>query len=95
MGDRFQIYLIKPTRYHDDGYPLTWWRSIVPSNSLACMAGIVDDALERGALGNVEADVHTIDEIHSKVDPKRIARDIEKAGGRGFIGLVGVQSNQF
>lgn len=95
MGNRFQIYLIKPTRYHDDGYPLQWWRSIVPSNSLACMAGIVDDALERRVLGDIEADVHTFDEIHSKVDPKKIARDIAKAGGRGFIGLVGVQSNQF
>ncbi|NNC71305.1 MAG: radical SAM protein [Sphingomonadaceae bacterium] len=95
MGNRFQIYLIKPTRYHDDGYPLQWWRSIVPSNSLACMAGIVDDALERRALGDTQADVHTLDEIHSKVDPKKIARDIAKSGGRGFIGLVGVQSNQF
>jgi DNA repair photolyase len=95
MGNRFQIYLIKPTRYHDDGYPLSWWRSIVPSNSLACLAGIVDDALERGALGDIEADVYTIDEIHSRVDPKKIAKAIEKAGGRGFIGMVGVQSNQF
>ncbi len=95
MTQRFQIYLIKPTRYHDDGYPLQWWRSIVPSNSLACMAGIVEDALKRRALGATQADVHTIDEIHSKVEPKRIARDIAKAGGRGFIGFVGVQSNQF
>ena len=95
MTDRFQIYLIKPTRYHDDGYPLTWWRSIIPSNSLACMAGIVEDALERGVLGEVEADVFTIDEIHSRVEPGKIARAIAKAGGRGFIGLVGVQSNQF
>ncbi len=95
MGERFQIYLIKPTRYHDDGYPLTWWRSIIPSNSLACMAGIVNDALERGALGDIECDVHTIDEIHTRVDPNKIARAIGLAGGRGFIGLVGVQSNQF
>lgn len=95
MGTRFQIYLIKPTRYHDDGYPLTWWRSIIPSNSLACMAGIVEDAIERGALGDIECDVHTIDEIHTRVDPKTIARKIELAGGKGFIGLVGVQSNQF
>ncbi|MFN2258465.1 MAG: radical SAM protein, partial [Parasphingopyxis sp.] len=95
MRDRFQIYLIKPTRYHDDGYPLQWWRSIIPSNSLACMAGIVEDALARGALGEVECDVHTIDEIHAKVEPQRIARAIEKAGGRGLIGMVGVQSNQF
>ncbi|QLC21951.1 radical SAM protein [Parasphingopyxis sp. CP4] len=95
MGGRFQIYLIKPTRYHDDGYPLQWWRSIVPSNSLACMAGIVQDAIARGVLGDLECDVHTLDEIHSKVDPRRIARDIKRSGGRAFIGLVGVQSNQF
>ena len=50
MREKFHIYLIKPTRYHDDGYPLQWWRSLIPSNSLACLAGIVNDALERGVL---------------------------------------------
>jgi hypothetical protein len=59
------------------------------------MAGIVQDAIARGVLGDLECDVHTLDEIHSKVDPKRIARDIKRSGGRAFIGLVGVQSNQF
>jgi hypothetical protein len=93
--DRFQIYLIKPTRYDDDGYPLQWWRSIIPSNSLACLTGIVEDALTRGALGDADADVHVIDEIHSHVAPARIVRAIRRKGGRGFIGLVGVQTNQF
>jgi hypothetical protein len=92
---RFQIWLIKPTRYDDDGYPLQWWRSIIPSNSLACLNGIVGDALARGVLGDVEADVHSIDEIHDHVDPERIVRDIRRHGGRGFIGLVGVQTNQY
>jgi hypothetical protein len=92
---RFQIWLIKPTRYDDDGYPLQWWRSIIPSNSLACLNGIVGDALARGVLGGVEADVHSIDEIHDHVDPARIIRDIQRHGGRGFIGLVGVQTNQY
>jgi hypothetical protein len=92
---RFQIWLIKPTRYDDDGYPLQWWRSIIPSNSLACLNGIVGDALARGVLGDVEADVHSIDEIHEHVDPARIVRDIRRHGGRGFIGLVGVQTNQY
>ncbi len=93
--DRFQIYLIKPTRYDDDGYPLQWWRSIIPSNSLAALTGIVEDALARGCLSGVETEIHAIDEIHSKVDPARIARTIRARGGKGFIGLVGVQSNQF
>lgn len=92
---RFQIWLIKPTRYDDDGYPLQWWRSIIPSNSLACLNGIVGDALSRGVLGDVAADVHSIDEIHDHVDPARIIRDIRRHGGRGFIGLVGVQTNQY
>jgi len=94
MG-KFQVYLIKPTRYDDEGYPLQWWRSIIPSNSLACLTGIVQDALDRGVLAHVGVDVHPMDEIHSHIDPKRIIRDIERAGGKGFIGLVGVQSNQF
>lgn len=93
--ERFQIYLIKPTRYDDEGYPLQWWRSIIPSNTLACMAGIVQDALDRGVLPGVDVDVHTIDEIHTYVSPEKIIRDIKAAGGRGLIGLVGVQSNQF
>jgi hypothetical protein len=92
---RFQIYLIKPTRYDDDGYPLQWWRSIIPSNSLACLAGVVEDALARGALAGLACEVQVIDEIHSHVDPARIARDIGRKGGKGFIGLVGVQTNQF
>ena len=92
---RFQIYLIKPTRYDDEGYPLQWWRSIVPSNSLACVAGIVRDSLARGVLAGEDVDVHAIDEIHSHVSPARIIRDIRRHGGRGFIGLIGVQSNQF
>jgi hypothetical protein len=93
--DRFQIHLIKPTRYDDDGYPLQWWRSIIPSNSLACLAGIVEDALARGVLADRQADLHVVDEIHSHVDPPRIVRDIARKGGRGLIALVGVQTNQF
>ncbi|MCC6927309.1 radical SAM protein [Novosphingobium sp.] len=90
-----QIYLIKPTRYDDDGYPLQWWRSIIPSNSLAVMAGIVEEALGRDCLSGMPGEVHVIDEAHQKVDPGRIARAIRRSGGPALIGLVGVQSNQF
>lgn len=91
---RFAIWLVKPTRYDDEGYPLQWWRSIVPSNSLACLSGIIRDALDRGVLGEFDVSLHVVDEIHSKVDPARIARSIRRAGS-GFVCLVGVQSNQF
>ncbi len=91
----FQIFLIKPTRYDDEGYPVQWWRSIIPSNSLACVAALAKDAVDRGVLGDVAVEQHVADESHTLVSPRRIIKRIKAAGGRGFIGLVGVQSNQF
>jgi hypothetical protein len=29
--------MIKPTHYDDDGYPIQWFRSAIPSNTLAWM----------------------------------------------------------
>lgn len=95
MQERFQVYLIKPTRYDDAGYPLQWWRSMIPSNTLACMVGIVEDAFARGVLAGVPHDIHIIDEINAKLSIPRIIKDIRAAGGRCFIGLVGVQTNQY
>jgi len=93
---RFTIYLIKPTRYDDEGYPLQWWRSIIPSNSLACVEGLVRDSVARNVLPpDVVTEVIPLDEIHTLIDPARIVADIRAKGGRGFVGLVGVQSNQF
>ena len=39
--------MIKPTHYDDDGYPIQWVRSAIPSNTLACLNGLAEDA--RGA----------------------------------------------
>ncbi|MBV5263199.1 B12-binding domain-containing radical SAM protein [Pinisolibacter aquiterrae] len=93
---RYDIHLIKPTRYDDDGYPLQWYRSLIPSNSLACVAGLVHDAIAREALGaNVEPHVHIVDETHTMVDPDRMIARHRQGGGRTVVFLVGVQSNQF
>ena len=93
---RYDIHLIKPTRYDDDGYPLQWWRSLIPSNSLACVAGLVHDAIARGALGpDVEPHVHIVDETHTMVDPARMIARHRRDGGRTVVFLVGVQTNQF
>jgi hypothetical protein len=48
MATTFDVYLIKPTRYDDDGYPIQWMRPLFPSNSLACLAGILDESVARG-----------------------------------------------
>ncbi len=94
--ERLDIYLLKPTRYDDSGYPVQWWRSLIPSNSLACVAGIVQDAIDRRVLGEaVTIRSLVIDEVNAKVDPARIMRETRRAGARLLVFLVGVQSNQF
>ncbi|HXZ17540.1 MAG TPA: radical SAM protein, partial [Roseiarcus sp.] len=93
---RFTFVLIKPTHYDDDGYPIQWFRSVMPSNTLACMFALAEDARERGALGaGVDIEVETFDETNRRVLPSRIIRDLKAKGGRSLIGIVGVQSNQY
>jgi len=88
--------LIKPSHYDDDGYVIQWWRSAIPSNTLACLNGLAEDARRRQILGaDVDIELATFDETNRRVRPERIIRMIQKAGGRGLVGLVGVQSNQF
>lgn len=92
----FHLILIKPTRYDDDGYPVQWWRSPLPANTLACLHGIADDCRQRGVLGdNVDIRIRTIDECNQLVEPAKLIAEIKASGGRGLIGFVGVQSNQF
>ena len=47
----FTFVLIKPTHYDDDGYPIQWFRSALPSNTLACMNSLAEDASKREVLG--------------------------------------------
>jgi hypothetical protein len=89
----FHFVMIKPSHYDDDGYPIQWFRSAIPSNTLACLNGLAEDAHCRGVLGpGVNMRLHTYDETNRRVRPDRIIR---KAGGKALIGFVGVQSDQF
>ncbi len=47
----FTFVLIKPTHYDDQGYPIQWFRSALPSNTLACMNSLAEDARIREVLG--------------------------------------------
>jgi len=92
----FHFVMIKPSHYDDDGYPIQWFRSAIPSNTLACLNALAEDARRRQVLGpDVEIRLHTYDETNRRVRPDRIIRMIRRQGGRALIGLVGVQSNQF
>jgi radical SAM superfamily enzyme YgiQ (UPF0313 family) len=93
---RFQLIMIKPSHYDDDGYVIQWFRSIMPSNSLAALYGLAIDAVERQVLGpDVCIDVTPIDETNTRIKPKQIIAHLKRCGGFGLVGLVGVQSNQF
>jgi hypothetical protein len=91
----FHFVMIKPTHYDDDGYPIQWLRSAIPSNTLACLNGLAEDVRARQVLPGVELRLHTYDETNRRVRPDRIIRMVRQDGGRVLIGLVGVQSNQF
>jgi radical SAM superfamily enzyme YgiQ (UPF0313 family) len=93
---RFRIVLIKPSHYDDDGYVIRWWRSTMPSNSLASVYGLVMDSIQRGVLADcAQIDVTPIDETNTRVRVDQIIEDFREAGTVGFVGLVGVQSNQY
>lgn len=92
----FHFVIIKPSHYDGEGYPIQWLRSAIPSNTLACLNGLAEDAHRRQVLGpNVEIRIQTYDETNRRVRPDAIIRQVRRAGGRALIGFVGVQSNQF
>src|SRR6201989_2884984 len=92
---RFCLILVKPSHYDDDGYVIQWFRSTIPSNSLAAVFGLARDCAQRRVLGpDVEIEIHPFDETNTRIRPERLARMIEEAGA-GMVMMIDVQSNQF
>ncbi len=93
---RFQLVLIKPSHYDDDGYVIRWWRALIPSNTLAAIYGIAVDCAERQVLGpDVAIDIEVIDETNTRIDVPALLARFRAYNNFGLIGLVGVQSNQY
>ena len=92
----FHFILIKPSHYDDDGYVIQWLRSAMPSNSLAVLYGLAKDCSSLDVLGaDVALKVSAYDETNTRIRVGGLAARIRRDGGRGLVGLVGVQSNQF
>lgn len=90
------LYLIKPSKYDDDGYIIQYWKGVLPSNTLACLYGLSEDVRERRVLGpDLKWEIDTIDETVQKVHVQKIIRRSRRRGTKTLVGLVGVQSNQF
>ena len=84
----FHLVLIKPSHYDDDGYPIQWVKAAIPSNTLACLNALAEDARQRQVLGPaIDIRLHTYDESNQRVRPDRIIRRVRKEGGRALIGF--------
>jgi hypothetical protein len=93
---RFQLVLIKPSHYADDGYVVQWARAVIPSNTLAVLYSLGRDSAQREVLGpDTAIDITVIDEINSRVKIKQLLAQFRRHGAFGLLGIVGVQSNQF
>ncbi|OGW68918.1 MAG: hypothetical protein A2036_03295 [Omnitrophica bacterium GWA2_50_21] len=93
---RLVLYLIKPSKYDDDGYVIRYWKGVCPSNTLACLNGLSEDVRKRGALGgDLKFIIRNIDETVERVNINKIARESTVEGSKLVVCLVGVQSNQF
>ncbi|MEK1895837.1 MAG: radical SAM protein [Rhizobium sp.] len=92
----FQLILIKPSHYDDDGYVIRWWRAMIPSNSLAAIYGIASDCAERNVLGaEVGIEITVVDETNTRVNIPALLKRLAQHDNFGMVALVGVQSNQY
>ncbi len=70
---RFQLVLIKPSHYDDDGYVIQWARAFIPSNTLAVLYSLGRDSAQRAVLGpDTAIDITVIDEISTRIKINRL-----------------------
>ncbi len=91
-----RLYLIKPSKYDDDGYVIRYWKGVLPSNTLACLYGLSEEVRLSGALGkDLQWTIEALDDTVQGIDPAKITRAGKQPGTKTVVCLAGVQSNQF
>lgn len=91
-----RIVLIKPSKYDDEGYVIRHWKGTLPSNTLAALMGLTQDAQERQVLGSdVAVEIEMWDETVHRIRPDRIMKRGKREGMIDLVCLVGVQTNQY
>ncbi len=92
---RLSVLLVHPSKYDDDGYVLRFVRGVLPTNTLAVLAGLTEEVAERGALGRVAIECRVLDELVQRIDVRALARECLSRRSRAVVALCGVQTNQF
>src|SRR3970282_1114742 len=78
---RFHVFLIKPSKYDDEGYVIRWARAVLVSHSLAVLNALTEDAARSRILGpEVEILPHVLDETVTQIRVKEIAASLGRAG---------------
>jgi hypothetical protein len=94
---RLVVVLIRPTSYDDDGFPQRYARGVLPSNSLAALHALTEEAARSLLPPGVPREVHVLEDgvaRHARRLERLLAR-FPEAGTRLVVGLVGVQTAQF
>jgi hypothetical protein len=81
---RFQLVLLKPSHYDDDGYVIRWWRAMIPSNSLAAVYAIAADCAKRLVLGPDVAKTAGASIAHIR----KVAGDVDTVRGSSVESLL-------
>ena len=62
LPERLRVYLVKPSKYDADGNVLSFWKGILPSNTLTVLKALVE------ALNKVNVQTEDIIEIIKRLD---------------------------
>lgn len=94
LPEVLRIYLVRPSRYDDDGHVVRHYKGVIPSNTLSTLHGLSLHLNETRALGAAWIESVPVDEAVEKVPFGRIFRQARRAGTRVVVALCGVQTNQ-
>lgn len=92
--NQVNLVLIKPSCYDDEGYVVSHFRGVLPSNTLACLASLTEKACQNLHLKDIQFRTSLIDEGVMRINFRRIIRS-QRPGSKTIICLVGVQTHQF
>lgn len=96
LYNRLKLYLIKPSKYDDDGYVIRHWKGVLPSNTLNCLYALSQKVRDSRSLGmDLKWRINAMDETVQRIDVRKIIRSSRKKKTKTIVCLVGVQSNQF
>ncbi len=91
------VVLIKPTHDDDAGFPHRYWRGVLPSNSLAVMRALTEQAVGEILPNGFPVEIHMLEDgiARHAAQLRRLMKRFPEPGTKLVVGLVAVQTAQF